>query len=152
MANTFYQLHAHLVFSTGGRRPVLIEKIAPDLHAYLGGAIRGEDAFPTIVGGYHDHIHALIGFKPSHRISDIVCSIKANSSAWLNDRIQTADKFRWQRGYGVFSVSHSQRATVKEYIANQSEHHRRRTFEEEFRSLLANHGIEFDEAYLFDDE
>lgn len=152
MANTFYQLHAHLVFSTGGRRPLLSEKIAGNLHAYLGGAIRSEGAHAAIVGGHLDHIHALIGFKPTHCLSDLVRNIKANSSKWLGEKIVGPHKFRWQREYGLFSVSHSQRATVKDYIANQSEHHRRRTFEEEFRSLLANHSIEFDEAYLFDDE
>nr|AKB95196.1 putative transposase [uncultured bacterium] len=152
MANTFYQLHAHLVFSTGGRRPVLTDKIAPDLYAYLGGAIRSEDAHAFIVGGHLDHIHALIGFKPTHCLADLVRNIKANSSKWLGKKIVGPHKFRWQRGYGIFSVSHSQRETVKEYISKQAEHHRQRTFEEEFRGLLANHGVTFEEAYLFDDE
>ncbi|WP_186775426.1 IS200/IS605 family transposase [Rubripirellula tenax] len=150
MANTFYQLRAHLVFSTQGRRQFITETIAPRLHAYLGGALRDEGVAPLCVGGYLDHVHLLIGFKPVHRLSDLVRTVKTNSSKWLNEQNASLHRFAWQRGYSIFSVSHSQVGVVRAYVANQVEHHARLTFEDELRLLLKRHGIEFDEEYLLD--
>lgn len=151
MGNTYFQLHVHVVFAVAERRPVLTEKIAPNLHAYLAGAFRREEATYADVGGFDDHIHALIGIRPKHRLSDIVRSVKANSSAWLTERMTAHHKFGWQRGYGAFSVNHSQVASVRDYIANQREHHRSLTFADELRGLLQKHGIRFEEAYLLND-
>ena len=151
MGNTYFQIHIHVVFAVSERRPVLTEKIAPDLHAYLAGAFRKEESIFADVGGYDDHIHALIGIRPNHRLSDIIRNIKANSSAWLTERMTGSHKFRWQRGYAAFSVSHFQLQTVRDYIANQREHHRSLSFADELRILLQKHGVKFEEAYLLDE-
>jgi REP element-mobilizing transposase RayT len=151
VGNTYFQLHIHVVFAVAGRRTVLTEKIAGELHAYLGGAFRSEDATASIVGGYDDHIHALIGIRPAQRLSDLMRNVKANSSAWLTERMTEPHKFAWQRGYAAFSVSHSQLDKVRAYIANQREHHRSLSFADELRNLLKKHGVSFEEAYLLDD-
>ncbi len=150
MANTYSQLRAHLVFSTQGRRPLLTGKITESLHAYMDGILKHEDAVPLCIGGYHDHVHLLLGFRPTHRLSDLVRVLKSNSSAWLNEQTGLHAKFAWQRGYSIFSVSHSQVEVVRKYVSNQIQHHQKMTFEEELRLLLNKHGIEFDEAYLLD--
>ena len=147
MGSTFYSLQTHLVFSTKNRVPFLTPEIRSRVHAYLGGCCRALDVVALEVGGVEDHLHAEIAHKPKHSLSDVVREIKKGTSIWIHEELKIAD-FAWQEGYGAFSVSRSNQEAVRRYIQNQEEHHRKKTFEEEYRELLRAHGISFDERYL----
>jgi putative transposase len=112
----------------------------------LGGTICGLGGVPLKLGGVADHVHALIGLKPIHCLSDFVRELKKASSVWATTHHEQL--FEWQEGYSVFSVSASMQETVRQYIAAQEEHHRQRTFEEELRELLEKHQVQFDPRYL----
>jgi REP element-mobilizing transposase RayT len=150
--STFTSLTYHIVFGTKYRRSRISEPFRDELYAYIGGIIRGEKGSLIEIGGMPDHIHILAGFSPAVSVSDMLRRIKGNSSKWANEQHNFVDRFEWQTGYGAFTVSHSQAPSVSEYIRNQEEHHRRRSFKDEFRSLLIRHGIQFEERYLFEDE
>jgi REP element-mobilizing transposase RayT len=150
MPQSFTCLHYHLVFSTKHREPTITPDIRPRLWEYLGGAVRSEGGVALLVGGTADHIHMLVTLRQQPALADLMRQIKTNSSAWVHETFPAAGGFWWQAGYGAFTVSHSAVGRVKEYIANQEGHHKRRTFQDEFRGLLARHGIEFDEKYLWD--
>ena len=117
-----------------------------DLHAYLGGIIRTANGIAESVGGVSDHVHLLIGLRATHRLADVLRELKAVSSGWVYDEIGI-HRFAWQEGYGTFTVSASQRQAVCQYIEQQPEHHRTRTFREEYLELLRRSGVEFDECY-----
>jgi putative transposase len=117
------------------------------LHAYIGGIIRDIGAIPRSIGGPGDHVHVLVGLKATHILADVVREMKRGSSAWIHQK--GVGKFAWQEGYGAFTVSPSQLAKVEQYITNQVEHHRTKTFEEEYVELLRLSGVEFDEKYLW---
>ena len=148
---TYHQLHAHLVFSTKQRRQLLKDEFARRVHGQLGIILKEEDAVPLCASGYFDHVHVLFSFKPSQCLSDMVRVLKSRSSKWINEQSGSLNRFAWQRGYSVFSVSHSQLNTVRHYIDNQEEHHRKRSFREELELMLKRHGIAYDPQYL-DDE
>ena len=148
MPSTHLSLHVHVVFSTKERRAFIAEEWRERLHAFLGGALRTADAVPDAVGGTSDHVHLLVGLRATHRLSDLVRDVKQASSQWIHQTIRLPT-FSWQEGYGAFSVSPSQCATVRRYIANQPEHHRKKTFQEEYREFLARAGVPVDERYLW---
>ncbi len=120
----------------------------PRLHAYLGGVIRALDAIPEAVGGVSDHVHILLGLKATHALSDIMRDIKRQSSLWVHETIGQKP-FAWQEGYGAFTVSPTHREAVRGYIQHQAEHHRSKTFQEEYREFLEKAEVEFDEKYLW---
>jgi putative transposase len=124
--------------------------LEPDLYEYIGGIIRGEGGKMLEIGGTVDHIHILTKLKPTKSVSEMLNRIKAKSSKWVNEKKRIRGRFAWQGGYGAFTVSESQIKTVRRYIKSQKTHHRRRTYQDEFRQLLVRHGIEFDERYLWD--
>ena len=142
----------HVVFSTKYRKPMLCESWRDGLFAYIGGTIKEHDAVLIKSGGTEDHVHLLIRFHPKHSISATIKLLKANSSRWINEHQNLPRKFSWQPGYGAFSVSVSNIETVKSYIGNQAEHHKSRSFRDEFLALLDRHGMEFDERYVFENE
>jgi REP element-mobilizing transposase RayT len=150
MAHTYTQLLYHIVFSTKGRKPWLKDKLRKRVHSYLGGAIRGEGGTAILVGGVDDHVHIFALLRPDKTLSDLVRNIKANSSNWIHREFKDLKDFAWQRGYSVFTVSHSQSPKVKNYVANQERHHRKQSFQEEIRGLLRKHGMKFDEEHLWD--
>jgi len=119
-----------------------------NLHAYLGGIVKGLAGVPLAVGGMEDHVHLLVGLKPSHRLDYFLRDLKADSSEWVHKEIGKR-MFGWQKGYGAFSVSPSNVEGVKRYIFNQAKHHRHKTFKEEYIELLEASGIEYDERYLW---
>lgn len=127
--------------------PLIADEFGERLHAYLGGIVKGMDAMPLAVGGVSDHIHLLVSLKSKHRLDYFLRDLKADSSTWIHTGLRK--NFEWQKGYGAFSVSPSSVENVKKYIANQAEHHRRKTFQEEYRNMLESSGIEFDEKYLW---
>ena len=148
MPSTHLSLHYHLVFSTKDRYPFLVRDWRDQLHAYLGGCLNTIDATPETIGGTEDHVHLLAGLKATHRLSDVLREIKQASSEWVHNEMKVR-KFGWQEGYGAFTVSSSNLAAVKSYIEGQEEHHRRKTFQEEYRAFLKKNDIVVDERYLW---
>ena len=142
----------HVVFSTKYRKPFLRADWRDDLFAYIGGTIKDHKAVLIKSGGVEDHVHLLIRFHPSFAIASTIQLLKANSSRWVNEEKKLKLKFEWQSGYGAFSVSQSMVDSVKTYIANQEEHHRKMSFRDEYLLLLQKHQIEFDPKYVFEIE
>ena len=141
MPSTFSCLHYHIVFATKYRRPLLKQR----MHEYLGGCLREIQAVPLQIGGVEDHVHILARLKPTHCVADVLRSIKKGSSDWARSTVWS---FQWQDGYSAFTVSPSHLERVTRYIATQAEHHRKTSFEDEYRALLAEHGIEYDERFV----
>ncbi len=148
MASTHLSLHFHLVFSTKNREPTIAEAWRGRLHAYLGGVVRNVEGVPEAIGGVADHVHLLIGLRATARLADVVRDVKAVSSRWVHEEIGNQG-FGWQEGYGAFTVSASQREVVREYIARQEEHHKKRTFQKEYVELLKRSGVEYDDRFLW---
>ena len=148
MPSTHLSLHYHIIFSTKDRAPVIAVAWRERLHAYLGGVVRNAGGVAETIGGVADHVHLLIGLGATYCLADVVRDVKAVSSRWVHEEI--GDRaFVWQEGYGAFTVSASQRAAVCEYIAHQDEHHRKRTFQEEYLETLQRCGVAYDEKYLW---
>ena len=150
MPGTFSQIYIQVVFAVKGRENLIAESWKDELHKYIAGIIKGKEQKSIIVNGMPDHIHSFIGLRPSMAISDLVRDIKNNSSNFINDKKLVKGKFSWQEGYGAFSYSHSHIQNVYNYILNQEEHHKKRTFKEEYLGLLKKFEIEFSEKYLFE--
>ena len=148
MPSTHLSLHYHLVFSTKDREPFIVPAWRSRLHEYLGGLIRTANGIPETVGGTADHVHVLAGLRATHTLSSFVQDIKQTSSRWVHETIGEK-RFAWQEGYGAFTVSESNREAVKHYIANQEEHHRTKSFQEEYLAFLKKHGVQYDERYLW---
>ncbi len=152
MANTYTQLYFHIVFAVKGRSNYISEQWKDELYKYISGIIANKDQKLMIVNGVPNHIHLLIGTKPNCNLSDLIRDIKANSSKWINEKKFTNFHFEWQTGFGAFTVSQSVVPNVIEYIKNQEEHHRKKTFKEEYVEFLKAYQIDFKDEYLFDEE
>jgi putative transposase len=150
MAGTFTQLYIQVIFAVKSRENLINRSWSEELHKYIGGIIKGKEQKAIIVNGMADHIHAFIGLKPSMAISDLVRDIKNNSSNFVNEKRFVKGKFSWQDGYGAFSYSHSHISDVYNYILNQEEHHKTKTFREEYLSFLKKFDVEYNEKYLFE--
>jgi putative transposase len=150
MPGTFSQIYIQIVFAVKGRANLIGNNFKTDLHKYIAGIIKGKDQKAIIVNGMPDHIHAFIGLRPAMAISDLVRDIKNNSSNFINDHNLVKGKFQWQEGYGAFSYSHSHIEKVYNYILNQEEYHKKKTFRQEYLGFLNAFKIEYDEKYLFD--
>jgi len=150
--STFSNLLFHIVYSTKYRKPTIHAHWQGDLYGYIGGIVRDQKGTLLKIGGVEDHVHLLVKLSPTVAISDVLRKIKSNSSKWINERSDVSRKFEWQSGYAAFSVSESQVPSVVDYIANQAEHHRKRTFEEEFVAILKKHNIDFEMRYVFERE
>jgi REP element-mobilizing transposase RayT len=146
---SFVSLHCHLVFSTKNRHPWITADVQPRLFEYLGGIARGQGAALVAAGGMPDHVHLLVSLNKTVAVADLLRELKSESSRWLHEAMPSLSHFAWQTGYGAFAVSFSETDRVKAYLAAQPEHHRQRTFKEEFLALLARHQIEYDERYLW---
>lgn len=139
----------HIIFSTKHRMPFMQSPdLRSEVHAYLTGTLRGLDCEPLRVGGIGDHVHILTALSRSICIAELVKKLKTGSTKIIKDKGNR--HFAWQSGYGAFSVSQSSKESIIAYIATQEEHHRKMTFQEEFRVLLQKHGVPFDERYLWD--
>lgn len=149
MSHTYTRLLYHIVFSTKGRHPLITDDWRADLHSYLGGIVRNTEGKATSIGGVADHVHILASIPAKLSISDAVRTIKSNSSKWVHET-KSILTFQWQEGYSAFTVSESRCETVKRYIVNQEEHHRRKPYQVELVALLRKHGIEFNESELWD--
>jgi putative transposase len=150
MPQSLAQILVHLVFSTKHREASLPDDLRDELHAYIGGIVENHKGTLLKAGSVADHIHLLVAHPRTCAPSELVQEIKTGSSRWLKgQRFQYAG-FHWQSGYGMFSISPSHRQTVEQYLANQAEHHRVVTFQEEYRRLLEKYEIPFDERYVWD--
>jgi putative transposase len=153
MPSTYSSLLYHIIFSTKHREPLITPALREELYLYVAGILRGQDGLALEIGGMPDHLHLVIRIKPDVSVSEIVRLVKANSSnssKWANERLTGMWRFAWQRAFGAFTVSSSQLDAVRQYVRTQEDHHRVRTFQEEFVDFLKRHEIEFDERYVWD--
>ena len=150
MAHTYTQILIHAIFGTKQREPHLSQEIKAELFPYLAGSLQRMKATAVIVNGPRDHVHILFSLPPALSLSDAMEKLKANSSKWLHQRWPRRQAFAWQTGYAAFSVSPSNLASVRNYIARQEERHRKMTYQEEVLALLERHGIEYDPRFVFD--
>ena len=149
MAETFTKLYIHVVFAVYRRQPLIADRWASDLFAYINGIVKNNHHKLITINGMPDHIHMLISLSPEQAISDLVRDIKSNATNWVNNNQMNHRKFKWQRGYSAFAVSFSDVKSVADYIKNQQEHHRTKTFQEEYVLFLKENNIDFKEQYLF---
>ncbi|MBV6420563.1 MAG: hypothetical protein DAHOPDDO_01819 [Ignavibacteriaceae bacterium] len=149
MANTYSQIYIHIIFAVQGRQNLIQKNHREELHKYITGIVQNRGQKMLSIFCMSDHTHFLTGLKPSIAISELVRDVKAGSSKFINENKWVKGKFNWQEGFGAFSYSRSQIDTVIKYILRQEEHHRRRTFREEYIELLKKFEIEYDEHYLF---
>jgi len=150
MPQSLARILVHFVFSTKYRHPFLAEKnIRNEMHAYLGGVCKGVGCPVLIVGGVADHVHILSLLTRTLSVADVMGEIKRESSKWIKSKGQMLTKFAWQNGYGAFSVGQSEVERVRTYIAGQEEHHRKKTFQDEYRAFLEEYGVEYDERYIW---
>ena len=147
MSSTHLSLHYHLVFGTKNHEALISSSWRDPFYAYLGGVIRTLDGAPEAIGGVADHVHLLVGLRATHTLADVLRELKSVSSKWVHEEMGVRS-FAWQEGYGAFTVSASQLENVRRYIQQQEEHHRTRTFREEYLALLQRSGAEFDERYV----
>lgn len=138
MANTYYGVYEHIVFSTKNRSRVLTPAICADLFAYLAGTVKNQGCQLIIIGGFRNHIHLLVRKRNTLLTSDLVKELKRTSSSWLKKKGVAYGKFSWQVGYGAFSVSYWDLNKIKAYIKNQEIHHSKMSWEDEYRKLLIN--------------
>jgi putative transposase len=151
MAQSLAKILVHAVFSTKDRRPYLRDRgLRDEMHCYLGGILAKLQCQPILVGGVEDHVHLLCALSRTCEPAEMVKEAKRGSSIWIKTKGDPLADFNWQNGYGMFSIGFSQIPVVKEYIANQEEHHRKLSFQDEFRELLRRYEIEFDERYVWD--
>jgi putative transposase len=151
MPNTYTQLFVHVVFAVKGRTNLISKKWKEELYKYITGIIGNKNQKLMIINGMPDHIHLLIGFKPDCSLSDLVRDIKANSSKFINEKKWIPGKFEWQTGFGAFTVGQSQIEKVVNYILTQEEHHKKKTFREEYLEFLNAYQIDFKTEYIFED-
>ena len=149
MSNTYTQIHIQAVFAVQYRRNQILPPFKCELYRYISGIIKNNGHKMLAINGMPDHVHVLFGLRPGQSLSDLMQDIKGSSSRWINERGLLKMKFSWQQGYGAFSYSKSQLPNVIEYIENQEMHHRTKAFVEEYRELLRQFEIAYDERYLF---
>ncbi|WP_425618615.1 IS200/IS605 family transposase [Anatilimnocola sp. NA78] len=145
MSHTYTSLLVHVVFSTKDRKQFIDDVLEGRLHAYLGGIADGVKCKALAIGGMADHVHLLISYPPTLAVAVLLRELKANSSKWVHEEFGEKRSFAWQPGYAAFSVSRSVTDAIIEYIRNQKEHHRRRSFREELELLVEKHGGSLDE-------
>lgn len=149
MANTYTQIHIHAVFSVQNRECIIGNQWKDELYKYFTGILSNNHHKLLAINGMPDHIHILFGMRPTQSLSDLMQDIKGNSSKWINDRKFVRGKFSWQEGYGAFSYSKSQLSQIIQYIEKQQEHHRKKTFIEEYKEFLDDFDVDYDERYVF---
>jgi len=144
------RLHTHLVFSTKNRQRILRANVRQSLHAYMATVLQNIGCPAVLINSVEDHVHILFDLARTVSVSEAVEDVKKHSSKWIKTQGTDFANFAWQAGYGAFAVSESNVPTVRDYIANQQERHRRNTFQEEYRTFLERHGVAYDEKYVWD--
>lgn len=149
MATTYTQIHIQGIFAVQSRECIIQNNWRDELYKYITGVIKNNKHKPIVINGSPDHIHVLFGMRPSQSLADLMQDIKSNSSRWINEKRFLKGRFQWQEGFGAFSYGKSQLSDVIKYINNQEEHHKKRTFIEEYKELLRLFEVEYDEKYIF---
>ena len=150
MSHAFAKNHIHLIFSTKNREPLLRESIRDSLHRYLATVLQNFGCPPVLINSVEDHVHILFELGRTVAVSDAVEECKKTSSKWIKTQGAEYAQFAWQAGYGAFAVSESNMDAVRKYIANQAAHHRKQSFQDEYRAFLARHCVAFEEKYVWD--
>lgn len=150
MPQSLARLHIHLIFSTKNRIPIITDDIRNDLHSYMATVLKNRGGIPVLINSVEDHVHILFDLARTVSVSKAVEEVKKSSSKWMKTQGAEFENFAWQGGYGAFAVSVSNVENVLVYIANQREHHHKKSFQEEFRQILEKHGIVYDEKYVWD--
>jgi putative transposase len=148
MPQSLARLHVQLIFSTKNRVPVLHDAVREPLHRYLAGVLQNFGCPPVLINSAADHVHILFDLGRTVAVSAAVEEVKKAWSKWIKTQGAAFAAFAWQAGYGAFAVSQSNVAAVRKYIAGQQEHHRKKSFQEEYRAFLKRHRISFDEKYV----
>jgi REP element-mobilizing transposase RayT len=149
MANSFTQIHIQAVFAVKFRDAIILPGWQTDLHKYITGVLQKNSHKMLAINSMPDHMHLLFGFRPTQSLADLMRTVKSDSSEWINRLGFTPSKFRWQEGYGAFSYSKSQIPTVATYIENQQQHHKKEDFITEYKGILKQFEIEYEEKFLF---
>jgi REP element-mobilizing transposase RayT len=150
MGQSLVKNYIHLVFSTKNSEPFIHPPFEEELYNYIAGICKNLDCQLIKIGGDTDHIHILCMLSKKIALMGLLEEVKSHSSKWIKMKSESLSNFYWQKGYGAFSVSSTELDTVIAYIANQKDHHRRKTFQEEYRALLTKYGMEYDERYVWD--
>jgi putative transposase len=150
MSQSLANVLVHIIFSTKNRAPFIKPDIENELFPYLASIFKSNRSPTHQIGGTEDHVHIVCSLSRTTSIANLLEEAKKSSSKWIKTKGQKYSKFAWQNGYGAFSIGQSQLPVVKKYIAGQKEHHRRKTFQEEFREFLRKYQIQFDERYVWD--
>jgi putative transposase len=149
MANTYSQVYIQTVFAVDGRLSLIRQEFKEELYKYITGIVRNNGQKLIAINGMSDHVHILIGLRPAMALADLIRDIKADSSEFINRKKWVRGRFCWQEGYGAFSYGHSQLGTIIRYIQNQEQHHRRRTFKDEYLTWLKKFEVPFEERFIF---
>jgi putative transposase len=149
MANTFTQIHIQAIFAVQNRKSLISKSWEKRLYQYITGVIQNHGHKLLAINCMPDHVHMLFGMRPTQSLSDLMRDIKGDSSLWINENKLVTGKFSWQEGFGAFSYSKSQIPAVARYIENQDLHHKKKSFIEEYKKILQDLEIEFDEKYIF---
>ena len=150
MPQSLARLHIHLIFSTKNREPVLLDSVRDSLHRYMATVLQNLGCPPVLINSVPDHVHILFELGRTVAVSNAVEQVKKTSSKWVKTQGSEFTRFAWQAGYGAFAVSQSNVTTVRQYIAGQQQHHRKKSFQEEYRAFLERHNVPFDEKYVWD--
>ncbi len=151
MADTYSKIYIQVVFAVKGRENLIPNNHKEELYKYITGIVTNEGQKLIAINGMPDHIHILVGSKPSKSLSDLVRDVKANSSRFINEKNWVLGKFEWQKGFGAFSYGHSQLTRIINYIQDQEIHHKRFSFKEEYSRFLDLYNVDFNPDYIFDE-
>jgi len=149
MANTYTQIHIHVVFAVQNRQSLIKPRWRDELHKYITAIIQKHGHKLLAIGGMEDHVHILFGFRPTQSLSSLVQEVKRDSSEWVNQKRWVEGRFQWQEGYGAFSYGQSQISAVANYIEDQANRHAVKTFVDEYKEFLKKFEVQFDEKYIF---
>jgi REP element-mobilizing transposase RayT len=149
MANTFTQIHIHTVFAVQNRISLISANWQSQLYMYITTIIQKHGHKVLAIGGMPDHVHILFGFRPTQALANLIQEVKRDSSEWINKQHFVMGRFSWQEGYGAFSYSKSHISQVAQYIENQEEHHKKRSFLDEYKKILTDFDLDYDERYIF---
>ena len=150
MGQSLVKNYIHIVFSTKYRQPIITPAIEKDLYNYLGGICNALECFPVKIGGYTDHVHVLCLLSKKITLIKLMEKLKSHSSKWIKTKEDALKDFYWQDGYGAFSINSKDIDVVKSYIENQREHHKQKTFQDEYRGFLKKYRVDYDERYVWD--
>lgn len=150
MPQSLNRIYIHIVFSTKNREPFISDDIKDELFDYLGGICKNLECNPLQVDGYKDHVHILCQLSKKITLIKLLEDVKSSSSRWIKTKDHKFSNFYWQSGYGAFSVNPTEIETVKNYIQNQEEHHRVKSFQDEYRAFLKKYDVQYNEEYVWD--